>query len=189
VSQFVEESPAKTKKLDVLSDTRSCGECSACCWYAAVLELKKSSHTECRHACRSTAGSCSIFGKDERPKVCQTFQCSWLYGLGSDEHRPDKTGLLCSTNNLDGESFTFGLAVELRPDAVTTSGRDFILAFAAAVSFPIIVVNYGSPVDSTGDRLIVKDSLLSKTQRMRGDLVSQIGEGVWLHDLIKERVS
>ena len=73
-----------------MQEKRTCGGCTACCKTHGVAELKKQGGTICPH-CNIGSG-CRIY--EERPESCQVFRCSWLQGLGLDEYRPDKTGVV-----------------------------------------------------------------------------------------------
>jgi len=68
---------------------RQCGDCTACCFYLAVDELKKDNFEACRHCVQG----CGIYKK--RPQSCKDFNCFWLSGLGDiDKDRPDKLGVI-----------------------------------------------------------------------------------------------
>lgn len=69
---------------------RICGKCTACCKTHGVAELKKPSGTICSH--RDVSLGCRIY--EERPQACRSYRCSWLVGLGLEEYRPDKTGIV-----------------------------------------------------------------------------------------------
>lgn len=71
--------------------TRECGDCTVCCTFLSVKDLTIYGQP-CKHEC----GGCTVYGTDERPKVCAQFKCLWLAGaVGRDERdRPDQSGLL-----------------------------------------------------------------------------------------------
>lgn len=73
-----------------MREPRSCGECTACCNTHGVAELSKPGHKNCVH-CQTGVG-CRIY--ETRPISCQVFKCSWLIGMGAEEYRPDKTGIV-----------------------------------------------------------------------------------------------
>ena len=73
-----------------MPEVRSCGGCTACCKTHGVAELKKPGGTICPHC--DVGSSCKIYA--ERPESCRVFRCSWLLGLGLEEYRPDKTGVV-----------------------------------------------------------------------------------------------
>jgi hypothetical protein len=74
---------------------RRCGECTACCTFMRVDELRKPAKTPCPNC---TGAGCSIY--DSRPLTCRGWSCEWWLGnLGlTDTQRPDKLGLMFSYN-------------------------------------------------------------------------------------------
>lgn len=78
---------------------RKCGECTACCSRLKIVELNKDVNVDCQHLCGK---SCGIY--NQRPQVCQDFECIWLSGwLGGEAHRPDKLGVMFSIWKHHGE--------------------------------------------------------------------------------------
>jgi hypothetical protein len=68
-----------------LDPTRECGDCTECC---VLHGMAGENARPCRHL---VAGlGCGIH--QTRPESCRTWFCEWRYGLGRDEHRPDKVG-------------------------------------------------------------------------------------------------
>jgi hypothetical protein len=72
---------------------RACGECTACCKAIGVVELGKLSWQDCRHR---TWRGCRRYRK--RPLTCRQYACLWLLGLGNEGDRPDKLGVIFSTD-------------------------------------------------------------------------------------------
>lgn len=75
------------------SGERSCGECGLCCMTHGVDfggGVVKPALQWCEHW--SNACKCAIYSK--RPAGCRNFECDWLKGIGMDNHRPDKTGIV-----------------------------------------------------------------------------------------------
>jgi len=70
--------------------TRSCGECTTCCNTTAVLALNKPEHQWCTHC--DIGKGCKIY--ETRPSGCKDFYCDWLKGVGEEDQRPDKTGIV-----------------------------------------------------------------------------------------------
>ncbi len=68
---------------------RPCNECTACCTVMAVEQISKPIGEPCPHLCRH---GCEIY--ESRPAACQGFNCCWRYGLGNDDERPDKSGIV-----------------------------------------------------------------------------------------------
>lgn len=79
---------------------RECKNCSACCDALAVSELQKDVFTPCVHQCKS--GGCSIY--PTRPATCKAWTCGYLQGIGSDDERPDQTGVVLDPH--PGSGFT-----------------------------------------------------------------------------------
>ena len=93
--------PAFTKKppraLRVLGAdmTRTCGECRACCVAFGVHDggVNKEPGKPCHHLRPApTTTACEIY--EERPASCRAFRCFWLQGMGHDDDRPDRTGVV-----------------------------------------------------------------------------------------------
>jgi hypothetical protein len=76
---------------------RTCGECRACCTACAVNELDKPINTPCKHL---APVGCGIY--ESRPQSCRDYDCAWLHGHFADEHRPDRTGIVWSFEQIDG---------------------------------------------------------------------------------------
>lgn len=75
------------------NDYRPCGTCYACCVAGGVAELKKYPNQACRHLDGANPQArCSIY--ETRPAACVKYSCAWRIGLGPDDFRPDKSGLL-----------------------------------------------------------------------------------------------
>jgi hypothetical protein len=166
--------------------TRECGDCEVCCIVGEVEEEKsnflKLAHTPCPH---QTGKGCAIYGKPERPEVCVSYKCSWLRGYGEEVDRPDHSGVLVSVNKFNGG--TWILVIEAAPDALMTTGRNLVLSVAKAVNLPVIVVNYGSKApNDTGDRTVVKDSLLPRAQKMIGKKLDELAEGFGVYELVSK---
>lgn len=73
--------------------SRDCGSCGSCCTVMRINEIQKPVETRCPYQ-REGVGCCSIYDTPKKPKGCSDFECEWLRGLGTDEHRPDKLGVL-----------------------------------------------------------------------------------------------
>lgn len=82
---------------------RECGDCTACCVLPRIqsrpeltslplLPQGKPGYTPCQFL--GDGGGCGRY--DERPQVCQEFECLWKIGLiaGDDRRRPDNLGLM-----------------------------------------------------------------------------------------------
>jgi len=74
---------------------------------------------------------------------------------------------MCSANELNGGHWAF--VIEVRADAVTTTGRDMIERLVALNGVPVIVVDYDSvPPNDTGDRVVIKPELEKRAERLMG---------------------
>ncbi len=69
---------------------RDCGECTACCAFMGVPELRKPAHAPCSFL-REGHG-CSIH--PGRPFSCRHFDCLWRQGLLDEDARPDRVGMV-----------------------------------------------------------------------------------------------
>lgn len=101
----------RTIRLAMLN--RSCGDCQACCTVMGVTELAKPQGERCRHL---EVGGCGIYGS--RPESCRDFHCLWRMGLGHQDERPDKTGLVIDVTHGDLPALVIR---EAWPDAFETS--------------------------------------------------------------------
>jgi len=73
---------------------RVCGGCTACCTVYPVAALNKPPGVTCEHVC---ASGCAIYST--HPQECKTYECLWRSNhLGTDEERPDKTGVIFGAN-------------------------------------------------------------------------------------------
>ena len=94
------------KRIARAAPGRSCGECSACCTVMGVPDDpkpkagwengQKEPWEPCGHVCDSPEGRCGIYAN--RPRTCRGFVCGWLEGLGSEDHRPDLSGVVLVSN-------------------------------------------------------------------------------------------
>lgn len=74
---------------------RTCGECSACCTTHQVSEVNKPVGVTCLHC--ADGGGCKIYST--RPEPRRVYQCLWLRGALLEDHRPDKSGIVCELRN------------------------------------------------------------------------------------------
>lgn len=163
--------------------SRDCGSCYVCCYVAAISELEKVSYTDCKHVKCLESGSCSIFGEEERPFICSKFECSWKRGFGEEEDRPDLNGLMLSTNEMNGGKYIF--AIEVKPQGLD-SGKNMVLQMISKSDFPVIVADYGQGYPDTGDRVVIKSSLLERSDKIRADFLSSLADDVSVYKLKKD---
>lgn len=82
--------PAQSS-LPLLEEKRSCGGCVACCDSLNIAELEKPAGVMCGHC---SGHGCNVHGQPDMPEVCAGFQCLWLAGMGTEEQRPDRCGII-----------------------------------------------------------------------------------------------
>ena len=75
---------------DTITTRRSCGGCTTCCKTLGVDALDKKEGEECRYC--DTGKGCKIYAS--RPQICIDYACDWLNGAGTEDERPDKTGIV-----------------------------------------------------------------------------------------------
>ncbi len=94
------------------NNTRTCGDCIACCVYLKVSELDKKGFEHCRHLnldhevrpnemqlTGASCTNCKIFNTPERPEVCSGYKCLWLLGHGLEKDRPDRSFIIADTTH------------------------------------------------------------------------------------------
>ena len=136
---------------------RKCGDCSACCYVLKVQnvaphtdgednrELKvfdKAEYTRCVHQKPRGTNCCRIY--KERPQACSTFACGWLKGLGTQNDRPDKVGVVFTLEQTALGPTLLGL--ETQKNATKNERPIMQLALRAAQTrnLALIVGNEGS---------------------------------------------
>ena len=70
---------------------RACGSCTVCCKTHYVFEFNKPPGEWCTH-CMPGRG-CKIYTTN-LPEGCRQFKCEWLKGSGTNNERPDHTGVV-----------------------------------------------------------------------------------------------
>lgn len=141
---------------------RSCDECTVCCVIPKIDELKKLSCTSCIHLTNSL---CSI--QSNKPKQCSEFDCYWLLGFGKTEDRPDKSGVMVWTNITNGGQWI--LVTDLVKNAHRTTGKQIIDQVIKKHNFPAIIVDNKNLADGVGDYVIIKDELLKRSSKIKGN--------------------
>ena len=109
---------------------RECGDCDLCCTVAGVpgctvagerCQFLKSGTVTLIKPVIGEGGvdfkttyhpkkGCSIY--DKRPRMCRTWFCGWRLGIGDDDDRPDKTGIIPDLVG-SGEKDQAGVGVRL----------------------------------------------------------------------------
>ena len=67
---------------------RDCGGCTVCCTILAVNGMTEAGEP-CKNQCEA---GCAIYA--ERPRPCRSFDCLWRLGVGEEDDRPDKSGVM-----------------------------------------------------------------------------------------------
>lgn len=166
----------QTGHFEYGAEGRECGDCTVCCFTGAVDGLKPA-HSKCPHEC----DGCAIYEDPRRPRICSEFRCAWLRGLGREDHRPDRSGCLIAVTSMNGGLWTF--VIEIRPNGFEDS-QDMILEMVRKFDVPAILVRHDrKPPHDTGDYTVIRDDLLQRTSRMRGDLMKMIANDVGIYDL------
>lgn len=169
-----------TAKLATHTQSRSCGACEACCYVAEVKEgiVNKPACQKCPFQ----GNGCTIFGKPERPQVCIDFQCGWLRGVGDDQDRPDKSGIMVSVNQIEGKNWI--IAMDLVKNAHKTTGRNIIQAMLDQYQLPVIIVDYDNLVGGKGDYVAITDSMLPRSSQLIGDYLGDLADNTKIYKLI-----
>lgn len=159
---------------------RECNECEVCCEFAEINEgdFYKSAFQKCKHQCNG----CAIFGKPERPDVCNSYECSWLRGYGDEDDRPDKNGVMASITRMPS-GLDFITIVELRTNAVLTDGKNMILDIINKVKLPALVFDYETPPPKLGDRVIIHKNLEDKCNLLKGEFLMEFDKDISIYKL------
>lgn len=149
---------------------RECGDCTVCCDILTIEEenFYKEGRTKCNFLVNN---KCNIY--EDKPKCCSEFFCSWLTGIGGGEQQPNKNKILTFA-----AEFNNGLwvaVIETEPDALLTSGREMAIELAKLYSVPLVVELYNNK-NKTGDWTVIKESLFSRTSKMRGSFIQWLDE-------------
>lgn len=115
-----------------LTNTRSCGPCTACCTMLNIDELMKPEGQDCK-SLRSSG--CSRYA--DRPRTCKEFFCLWRFGNILDEdQRPDRTGVLLYVGQ--DESFLFLMAM-CRDENTAERAKTGLKQLAELTKLPVVV--------------------------------------------------
>jgi len=160
---------------------RQCGECEVCCEIAEVKEddFFKPAFQKCPHQC----GGCAIYGKLQRPGICNAYQCSWLRGFGIEEDRPDKNSIMVSINRID--NFDFVTVIETEKNSAMTSGKDMIVDIVTKINLPAIIFDCESSPPKTGDRLVIHKNIEHRCGGMMGDFIEKLNDEITMYKLVK----
>lgn len=159
---------------------RECGSCVACCIETEfdTPEFSKEYMKPCQHLCDT---GCGIYNK--RFPVCKQYECLWLQGYGTERERPNVTGIISNITNVNG-----GIWVsvrELGKDALTTTGKDFVIDLVIKHQVPVIVREHGSERQE-GNLVVVKQELMPRSKQLMGDFRGWLNkkENIGIYDLV-----
>jgi hypothetical protein len=85
---------SKRRSLPVATQTRPCDGCTECCSVFGVDEIEKDPWIPCDQLSHE---GCSIY--ETRPKQCRGFHCLWQSGVGTQDDRPDRLGVIYAATN------------------------------------------------------------------------------------------
>jgi hypothetical protein len=80
-----------------------CGDCSACCSGSLIGDAYGYEFGDGIPCYFLKNKKCSIY--EQRPEVCQQYQCAWSQGLFPKELKPNKSGILVSVENNEGGQY------------------------------------------------------------------------------------
>ena len=162
---------------------RNCDNCDVCCIIPSIdhPSLQKPVNTVCPNLDQSKdCNKCKIY--PDRPKQqCADFECMWKEGFGNDDDRPNQNHLLTCVRSFNNG--TWIVAIETQPNAVTDN-PSILVDLALKFEIPIIIQSYNG-IES-GDRTIIKNSLLKRAEPMTGDFIEWLdtNQEVGLYDLV-----
>ena len=120
---------------------RTCGDCRACCVVLGFearpgeAPFRKPHGEPCPHLVQI---GCGIY--PDRPPVCRRFRCGWLEAPNlPDALRPDRCGVLFSTNDSVLGPGHAVYAYEMRPGAADAPLPGWLLAELSATETVILV--------------------------------------------------
>jgi hypothetical protein len=122
---------------------RECGGCRVCCKSPEIPLFGKPADTWCTHAIvgGGETGGCRIYS--QRPHGCAEFRCGWLMGLGSEQDRPDKLGVMWQFTT-DSSGARVVAFVEYRPGALESARvKDHLTLWRAPGRPPVFTRRVG----------------------------------------------
>jgi hypothetical protein len=133
--------------------------------------------------CPYDQNGCTLYGQEDRPNVCNKFQCLWLRGYGEENDIPNESGIMLSINDNDG---IWLFVIEVESNAIFTKGKNIILDAINRIEVPGIVVSYGSkPPNDAGDLVIMKEKLFGRGTKMIGDFVNSLSDNVHVFRMVR----
>ena len=126
---------------------------------------------------------CTLYGKKERPIVCNTYECLWLKGAGDLNDRPDKSGVMLSEGTFNGGTWIF--AMESWSQAYKTTGESIILNAFNKIKIPVIISLYETPYGKDkGDYVVLHDVMLPKAKMLAGNFIHRMTDDIGVYKLI-----
>lgn len=119
---------------------RQCGSCTLCCTLHGVNEgmpdgKPKPPNTRCQYL---GDRGCSIY--ETRPQECRDYTCLWIEGHGDKLIRPNRTGVMFETQDVDGEQWIVARTVK-RGKETGRRVRQFIEALKRAATHRIVFLH------------------------------------------------
>lgn len=168
---------------------RTCGECQVCCVVSEIhsdidgVVVDTMGGSTCAHQC---ASGCDLHGQPTMPRACDSFGCAWYRGLGGDEDRPDRVGLMLSVSRTSRGQV--GVGLEFRPGALLGEGRATAVEFVRTTGMPLVVVEYGKTApNDVGDWVVLKREHVLKAFSMRGEYVAELAHDVKVYTFAGRR--
>ncbi len=141
------------------SPASSCGECSMCCDWRGVSELRKPPYSLCKNINSNGAG-CSIYLA--RPQSCKAYQCLWLSTQTGKEPlplslRPDKSGVIVEVADEQRLQLTQVVVDPQRIDAWRQPGIARLLGVIAVLGRPLVIMTSEQRVLYSNTPVVIPD--------------------------------
>lgn len=149
---------------------RECGDCEACCIIPSIDGLKEVNAVCPNLDQNKGCDKCKIY--QTRPPECSSFDCSWKLGYGDDNSCPNKNNLLTTIKEFNNGVWI--IAIETAHDAAMKTGKSILTDLATGYNLPIIIQSFEGI--ATGDRTVIKNSLLNRTSAMTGEFITWLDE-------------
>ena len=87
------------------------------------------------------------------------------------------------TSNINNGPWIF--AVETRKNAFRTTGKNIVIDMARKYDIPVIVSDHKSKYpEDKGDYIVIKDSLLPRTNKIRGKFLWKLADDIGVYELV-----
>lgn len=157
------------EKMKAAIQKRLCGPCDACCTLLEVSELDKPEGKPCE-LLSDAGGGCSAYA--DRPKGCRNWECSWRMGLGREEDRPDKSGIVFDVTRKHAR-FPALVAREVEPGQSFQSESGFELLGRMVQDGHMIILL----MENGGRRVIGPEAKLKEIRELADEQKAQMEMG------------